>query len=413
MKKIFKTSLALAVAFVMLFASMATFFADSAEAEVGSTLEYTLSIADSEQNIAGIHLELYFDTSVLKIKDINTDNLSGSVINDNQNNDGRITVVNGLINGSRGLECMKKTALVTVTFEVIAKGNTEVQYYIPYMYDYDMVNLYQYTLTQTVAVDGKVVKDNVPPVLADVKELEKISGFDRGDFVNTEDGKKGNPNGETTNPSTDDYKTFEYSFCIADATQKLSHLKIHFIYDKNVLKIDKVVSDYIKSSAINYDHHNEGIVVVSGDFDGDNAHVFKENTPILTLKFKVIGQGDTSVKYYISQMEDTDNVSFYNYTFTDKSVLDGKVVSDAKTPILAAEEEMAKYNNFEKGSFQNSASGKGSGVKPGSNEDEETNKGNTMLIICICAVAVVAAVVVLVAVKAKASSKEEKTEDII
>ncbi len=158
-------------------------------APVGSTVEYTISIADCVQKITGIHLEIFFDQNVLEIKEVNTANLSGSTtINDNQNNDGTIRVVNGLINGASGLECKEKTELVKVSFEVIAEADTEIKYYIPYLYDYDMVNLYKYTLSQTISVDGEVVAENIPPVLAAEEDFAGVETFDKGDFENSPEG---------------------------------------------------------------------------------------------------------------------------------------------------------------------------------------------------------------------------------
>lgn len=419
MRRIFKSSLAVLITLIMIFESFVTALADTTEVKSGSTLEYTLSIADSEQNIAGIHFELYFDTNVLTIKDINADNLSGSTINDNLNGDGRITVVNGLINGSRGLECKEKTDLITVTFDVIADGNTEVQYYIPYMYDYNLVNLYKYTLTETVVVDGEVQKENQPPVLADVDNLMKIEGFDRGDFVNTEDGKANGsaPAGQTqaadNTPDLTNAKTFVYTFSVEKATQALTNLKICFLYDNSIMTIDTVKSDVFANPTVNYDRNNQGIVVVNGAFE-ENAPVFKEKTDIVTLTFKVFGEGDTTVKYFITQMTDPEDVNFYNYTFTEKTVLDGETLTDGKAPVLANDADLAKIENFDKGNFENSASGIGSGIKPEKNnvdnKDSDEGKNNTVLVACICAVLVIVAIVVLVIVKSK-SSDDESDED--
>lgn len=159
------------------------------EAPVGSTVEYTLSISGAEQKITGIHLELFYDQTCLELKDVNTDNLSGSTtVNDNQNKDGNIKVVNGLVNGSAGLACVEKTDLVTVTFEVIAEGDSEIKYYIPYLYDYDMVDFYKYTLSQTITVDNNVIAENIPPVLAGDEEFDGVDSFDKGDFQNSPEG---------------------------------------------------------------------------------------------------------------------------------------------------------------------------------------------------------------------------------
>ena len=191
MKKFFKMLITTIMIITLVCLSAFSGFAavNGKDAPVGSTVEYTISIADCVQNITGIHLEILFDQTKLQIKEVNADNLSGSTtINDNQNNDGTIRVVNGLINGANGLECKEKTELVKVTFEVIAEGESEIKYYIPYLYDYDMVNLYKYTLSQTISVDGTVVEQDVPPVLAGEDDYKDVENFDKGDFDNSPEG---------------------------------------------------------------------------------------------------------------------------------------------------------------------------------------------------------------------------------
>ena len=191
MKKLSKVLVLSLLALLFLCTSLIPAFAavNGKDAQVGSTVEYTISIADSVQAISGIHLEIFFDQTALELKEVNVDNLGEStVVNENQNEDGTIKVVNGLINGTKGLVCADKTDLVKVTFEVIGEIDTEIKYYIPYLYDYDMVNLYEYTLSQTIAIDGEVAVENIPPVLADDSDFAKIENFDKGDFANYEQG---------------------------------------------------------------------------------------------------------------------------------------------------------------------------------------------------------------------------------
>lgn len=208
MNKLFKaiTSQALVLCLVCLSVFSGFAAVNGKDAAVGSTVEYTISIADCVQNITGIHLEIFFDQTTLKLKDINADALGDSTtINDNQNGDGKVSFVNGLINGTTGLECKEKTDLVKVTFEVIAEGDSEIKYYIPYLYDYDMVNLYKYTLSQTITVNGEVVAENIPPVLAGDEDFANVDNFDKGDFENYPEGTGSGIKVVTTNaPATGD-----------------------------------------------------------------------------------------------------------------------------------------------------------------------------------------------------------------
>ncbi len=190
MKKFFKILTTSLVAVMLVCMALVPAFGavNGKDAAVGSTVEYTLYISDAVQSITGIHLEFFYDQDVLELKDVNLDNLPNSTLNDNINKDGSVKVVNALINGSQGLKCAEKTELAKLTFEVISEGDCEIKYYIPYMYDFDVVNLYQYTLSQSIVVNGDTVVDDVPPVLADETDFEKIESFDKGDFANNVEG---------------------------------------------------------------------------------------------------------------------------------------------------------------------------------------------------------------------------------
>ncbi len=190
MKKFSKILITMLVSAVLMCASLvpALGAVNGKEVKIGSTVEYSLCISDAVQTITGIHLEFFYDQAVLELKDVNADNLPNSTINANQNKDGSVKVVNGLINGTQGLACSDKTELAKLTFEVIGEGDTDIKYYIPYMYDYDMVNLYDYTLSQTITVDNETVVEDIPPVLADDSDYGSKENFDKGDFANNEEG---------------------------------------------------------------------------------------------------------------------------------------------------------------------------------------------------------------------------------
>ncbi len=426
MKNLSKKLLSLFITVMLLVLSVPVAFAaeDNKVAE-GSTVEYTLSIADSTQKITGIHFELYFNQDILKVKEVNTDNLSGSTVNGDENGQGRITVVNGLINGSRGLACKEKTALITVTFDVLKSGNAEVEYYIPYMYDYDMVNIKNYTLTERMVIDGAVVRDEVAPLLADVKELEKnIPGFDKGDFENTKNGKGGSADTEpateiVTNtaevPSSDiaEKKLLEYTFSVADATQALSTLRIIFLYNVNALKLDgvEVIGFSDENTTINYDENLLGKIVVNKGFGEDEEPpVFKDRTELIKLTFEVISDQDADIKYFITEMKDTEDVSFYKYTLTETTVLDGQILSENSTPVLADIKEVEDGNDI---SFENRSDGKGSGVKPTkpANPAGDGNNGkanNGLIYGAIGGCVIVVAIVLLIVFKSKGNKEDEE-----
>lgn len=193
MKKISKIVLSSILVLILVCMSVVTSFAagnlvlNGKEAPVGSTVTYTFSIGDAHQKLCGIHLVVFFDQNLLKLTDVNAENLEGgTIINDNKGNDGRIIVTNSFINGTEGLDCSESTDIVTVSFEVIKEGTTDITYYMPYLYDLDTVNIYDYTFTCDLSVDGQVVIDNQTPALENIEELDNFR--DAGDFENNEEG---------------------------------------------------------------------------------------------------------------------------------------------------------------------------------------------------------------------------------
>lgn len=193
MKKFSRIILSAVLVFMLVCASVVTSFAaevlvvNGKEATVGSTVTYTFSIGDAHQKLCGIHLILFFDQDCLELTDVDASALEGgTIINDNKNNDGRVIITNSFINGTEGLDCSETKDVVTATFKVIKDGSTDITYYVPYLYDIDTVNIYDYTFSSSIAVDGQVVVATETPVLEDVQKLDNFR--DAGDFENNVEG---------------------------------------------------------------------------------------------------------------------------------------------------------------------------------------------------------------------------------
>lgn len=154
---------------------------------VGDTFTYTFNVSDAEQKISGMQINIFFDQDVLELLEVTDGVLGGtSVINDNQGKDGRIVLVNGFMNGG-GLECKEKTALATATFKVIAPETTEVTYFVQYLYDIDMIDIYSYTFTCDITSEGTVISENKTPILADSSMTDVLTYPDN--FRNNQEGK--------------------------------------------------------------------------------------------------------------------------------------------------------------------------------------------------------------------------------
>ncbi len=155
-------------------------------ASVGSTVTYTFSVSDSQQKIAGAHLEFYYDRDCLTLESV-TDHMKNSTINEDTYQTGRILIVNALVNGSSGLNCSSKKDLVSISFIVNAAMESDITYYIPYLYDADLENLNEYTFSADISIDDEVIFEGQTPVLEDVSLRDDVT--DVGDFVNTPNGK--------------------------------------------------------------------------------------------------------------------------------------------------------------------------------------------------------------------------------
>ena len=194
MKRIFTASLVGILTCLVLLTSMVTVFADTAkttvngkDAAVGSKVEYTLFLESYKQDVVGIQMIFKFDPAKLELKDVKLDSFPGATLNANNDGDGMIYFNNSDING---IDFSKSRELAKLSFEVIAEGESDIEYLIQYLYDIDLVNIYDYTLTYTLNVDGADVVTTEAPVLADADKVAgAVSGsFDKGDFENNQEG---------------------------------------------------------------------------------------------------------------------------------------------------------------------------------------------------------------------------------
>ena len=193
MKRILKLSVAGILTCLILLTSVVTAFADNAAtvngqtAPVGSTVEYTLYLESKKQDVVGIQMFFKFSNDILTLKNVNLDSFPGATLNANNANDGMI-----YFNFSNldGVNFKSKGEVAKLTFEVAKEGNADIAYFIQYLYDIDIVNIYDYTLTYDLVVDGNAVVKAEKPALADMNKVAQSvdSNFDWGDFANNQEG---------------------------------------------------------------------------------------------------------------------------------------------------------------------------------------------------------------------------------
>lgn len=193
MKRIFKASVAGMLTCILMITTMLCAFAapastvNGAEAPVGSTVEYTLYLESYKQDVVGIQMIFKFDTNHLELQNVDLTNFPSATLNANQQGDGMIYFNHSDINGQSFAEAKEVAKL---TFKVISEGASDIEYLVQYLYDIDLVNIYDYTLTYSLNVDGVTAVATETPILADVEKIvSDVDGnFDRGDFANNVEG---------------------------------------------------------------------------------------------------------------------------------------------------------------------------------------------------------------------------------
>ncbi|MGN0558753.1 MAG: cohesin domain-containing protein [Acutalibacteraceae bacterium] len=183
---------------VILMSTVSCFAADTLvngkTAKVGDKVTYTLNLSDLVYPLAGVQMYVYYDASKLKVVEgsLESETLKSAVTNERFNEQGKMIFL--WTEGVMGEKFEEPKQLLTVQFEVIGEGASDITYNIQEMYDiyYDRGSgeyLQRYTLTNTVDINGTKVIENEPPILN-----ENVSADEKGDFVNNKEGK-GEKNG--------------------------------------------------------------------------------------------------------------------------------------------------------------------------------------------------------------------------
>ena len=194
MKKIAKVIISTVMCLlVILMSTVSCFAADTLvngkTAKVGDKVTYTLNLSDLVYPLAGVQMYVYYDASKLKVVEgsLESETLKSAVTNEKFNEQGKMIFL--WTEGVMGEKFEEPKQLLTVQFEVIGEGASDITYNIQEMYDiyYDRGSgeyLQRYTLTNTVDINGTKVIENEPPILN-----ENVSADEKGDFVNNKEGK--------------------------------------------------------------------------------------------------------------------------------------------------------------------------------------------------------------------------------
>lgn len=191
MKKIIAILMSLLI--VVSLAAVSASALDAAETAVtfnkGDEVIYSLKLTVPKK-VVGCDFSVYYDSSMLKVKEVAdyTGNYDSeehqAVINPNLKDEviGNWSILSGVSFDNR--------TLVSVKFEAVKSGTSNISYYIRYMYPSSLEQFTDYTFKCDVKVNGSKVIDNEAP------ELNTTDKQSQGLFINsvTGDGEDANVN---------------------------------------------------------------------------------------------------------------------------------------------------------------------------------------------------------------------------
>lgn len=183
-----------------------------ATVNVGDKITFSMYLSDCTEPVQGIQMYICYDKEFLTVDpdSMKYEKFDGVIQNPNLDN----YVTFNWTNVIDLADFSKKAMLVSVDFEVIKGGETEISDFIQELYGSDMTYLKSYKLSYGISVNGKdVVSDKTPIVNAD----ENIINNHQGAFINYEDGM-----GENNSPNKDNHQAVKGK--IENGTQIVSNV---------------------------------------------------------------------------------------------------------------------------------------------------------------------------------------------
>lgn len=154
-------------------------------AKVGDKVTYEFCVSEVPEKVEDIQMQVAYDSKYLKVDPDKVEYLDGgsSVYNTDLDNE----VLFNSANGVQGWDMKKKTMILSLTFEVLKGGSTDITYYMQ-CFDYlsNSNSVDTLVFTTDFLVNGKSAEKNLTP-----KVNEDGNG---GIFINYENGK-GTKNG--------------------------------------------------------------------------------------------------------------------------------------------------------------------------------------------------------------------------
>lgn len=203
MKKLLTKIISVCFAVAILMSITVTAFAadeltinGEAKVKVGDKVKFSLYLDECTEEIIGYEMRILFDHEYLEL---DTDSITYDKFNGVMQN---LEVEDCLpfcwTNISQPADFSKKALFISLEFDVLKAGETEISQFVTDMYGDDMTYLKSYKWTYDVSVnDETILTDKVPLVSQD----EEILSEKQGSFVNYVDGM-----GEENTPNKDDHQ---------------------------------------------------------------------------------------------------------------------------------------------------------------------------------------------------------------
>lgn len=235
--------------------------------------------------------------------------------------------------------------------------------------------------------------------------------------------------------TADKGETVTYTLYLADCESSVSDMNASLFYDSEYLELNKDSVDFHDLVGVNRNVDMDGCI--SFVFSAISKPIdFSKRTPVISADFKVKKEGDSAVKYFVTDLDCgsvSDSAPAKEFTFSCDYVVhssSGDKKSENLTPVLLDDKE--KIDTYQ-GDFVNYGDGKGEqdgagndhtavtgnpqGVIDVSKGSSDGQSDNTTIIITV-AVIVLALVIGIIMVLRKVFSgdndeNEESDEEIV
>lgn len=156
-------------------------------------------------------------------------------------------------------------------------------------------------------------------------------------------------------------ETVTYTLYLADCESPVTDMVANLFYDSEYLELDKDSVDFHDLLGVNRNLDIDGGIPFT--FNAISSPIdFSKKTPVISADFKVLKEGESAVKYFVTDLDCgsvTDSAPAKEFTFSCDYVVhsaDGDKKSENLTPVLLDDKE--KIDDYQ-GDFVNYEDGKG------------------------------------------------------